>query len=406
MAELEVVVFVAEGRQEIINGNAYHPTISNFAHEVNGAVEDFWVPAIACAEEVIPMVKLRNNGNENINILRFEYSTNEGAVSSKLITGLDIEPGYAEVIELPAIEYMPAVNNMAESTPTKVNGNPDENAADDNGIASFDKLVSHYVRTVNLDLWTDQWGSETSWKFMDGTSGNILHESESYPDRPSAGTTEHNYSFNVFYNKCYYFIIEDYYGDGICSGGGNGRFELTAGGRTILEGCDFDAQSFVSFTTDATGFNLNTTSAAETHPTTDGDPTVHNVLTPNTLPMTLRWYLDDLNVPAGWDEEVAVCDDVECHVSSLTTYEYTVTETGGTVLDVHFINNNLEGVGTARLLVYDVNDSAATAIYVDYELTVDDATAVIDNQVELVEVYGEFIVYIYGRGSIPTQQHQ
>ncbi|MCP4120197.1 MAG: Omp28-related outer membrane protein [Bacteroidetes bacterium] len=511
LGELEVVAFVAESQQEIISGNYYHPTISNFPDDTEAGVDELHVPLIDCDNQVEPFLTVRNNGNDEITTLKIEYSSNGGPTATYDWSG-NILPGHTAIVEVPGIDFEIEASNSVDLEITKVNGIDDASSADNRASGSFNELIEYEGQTVHLLLRTDQWATETSWKFTD-SDGNVLYDSPNYPDLNSSGVTTRNYDFNVPAAGCYFFEMADSYGDGICSGYGNGSFTLSVEGTTILTGCDFDVWSRTYFTLDPppgfalvadslyaeydtieaspmvynmitprstpmtlkwiltdvsvpngwtdevivcdntmchastvtenqytlteneatdlniqflnnhregmgsatllvydladsagtaeyveyyinvinidvpSGFVVAADSVFEEYNTTEADPTVHNILTPNAVPMTLRWHLVELTVPAGWTSELAICDDVECHVSSLTSYEYTVTETGATVLDAHFINNNLPGDGYAKLLVYDVNDSAATAKYVEYYLTINDATGLFEQSTGKLDVY-------------------
>jgi len=512
LGELEVVAFVAESHQEVISGNKYHPTLSNFSDDTEAEVTSLHVPLVDCDNQVEPILTVRNNGNDEITTLKIEYSSNSGPTATYDWSG-NILPGHSAIVEVPGIDFEIEASNSVDLEITKVNGVDDASSSDNQASGNFDELIEYEGQTLDLLLRTDQWATETSWKFTD-SDGNVLYDSPNYPDLGSSGTTTRNYEFNIPRAGCYFFEMYDSYGDGICSGYGNGTFVLSVDGTTILSGCDFDVWSRKYFIVDpppgfslmadslyevydtiesspivhntitpisapmtlkwivtdvdvpngwtsevivcdntgchtssidefeytlndldatdlnvqflnnhlegigratllvydladsaATaeyvnyyvlieneetgepGFEIGEDSAYEEHNTTEGDPTVHNTLTPNSLPMTLRWHLVELDVPTGWTDEVAICDDVECHLSTLTAYEYTITDIGPTPLDVHFINNSLPGDGYAKLLVYQVGDSAATAKYVEFNVRILDATGLFEQSTSMLDIY-------------------
>ena len=79
---------------------------------------------------------------------------------------------------------------------------------------------SQYGNQINLKLVTDNYGLETSWKLLDSNFDKI--------------DAEDSLLSNTLYQKeycledgCYYFVINDSYGDGFCCNYGNGFFTIT-----------------------------------------------------------------------------------------------------------------------------------------------------------------------------------
>ncbi len=398
--ELEVVAFVTESHQEIINGAAYHPTISNFIKNLDAKIDRLRVPDIACDKLAAPVINLRNNGNNIMSSSQIEYAVNDGASAFFDWTG-NLLPGHSEEVQLTGVSYINSGNNMATASIKTVNEEDDEEASNDSNEGSFEKLANHDATFVTLNLWTDRWASETSWNLKD-SDGAILYNSQSYSDLPNDAVTERSFTFFIQRNECYYFEILDSYGDGLCSGYGNGKFELKAGGDLILEGCDFGVKSSIYFTTKPVAFEVSDLYVEELHDTNEPDPTVHNILTASSIPLTLKWYLTDLSVPAGWTEQVAVCDAIECHAEWITSYEYVVDELTGTAFDVHFINNNLTGEGDATVVVFEVGDSANSVVEVDFHVEIEQATGLLNSNVKQIAVYPNPAASLLTVSYVPT----
>ncbi len=79
--------------------------------------------------------------------------------------------------------------------------------------------------TINLRLTLDYFGSETTWQLED-ERGNILFAGGPYQDGQEGKVIRESFCVS---NGCYYFVVFDEYGDGICCDYGNGSYELTDG---------------------------------------------------------------------------------------------------------------------------------------------------------------------------------
>ena len=89
---------------------------------------------------------------------------------------------------------------------------------------------------MNLALQLDCYGSETTWEIKDATN-TVLYSGGPYTDEGSSPSliTE---SFCLDASKCYDFVIEDSYGDGMAGGGFGcsvtGTYEITDASGTQL----------------------------------------------------------------------------------------------------------------------------------------------------------------------------
>jgi hypothetical protein len=107
--------------------------------------------------------------------------------------------------------------------------------------------------TVVLELKTDNYGDETSWKLFNGSNSILYQSTGTY-----APNTVYTSTFNVPNIDCYKFEIYDAYGDGICCAYGNGYYKLTSNTTIIGQGGQFMASDVRNFEVDATtGLNDN-----------------------------------------------------------------------------------------------------------------------------------------------------
>lgn len=112
--------------------------------------------------------------------------------------------------------------------------------------------------------------------------------------------------------------------------------------------------------------------------TNEEDVVVHNFHVTSTPTTTVKWRLLSVNVPAGWENDAFICDAISCYDSTTNSNEYDLVDNKQKSLDVHFLNNQLVGEGTVKLLIWDVNDSLNTVTTVTYVAKVDVPAAIND----------------------------
>ncbi len=200
---LNIVVFVAQNRQEIINAGACRPVLSNFAFKNDIALNDLTLPEKTCTEELTPVVQIQNLGSVAADTVTFTYSINDEEKQTYQWTGY-LEPYQIKKINLDAITYNLLADNIFE-----ISINEDENVSNNSVSGSFDE-ADEVLNTVYLDLKTDNYGSEVKWQLTD-EGGKVLYSGGPYAD----GTQNQiNKTFEIS-NGCYKFTITDSYGDGV-----------------------------------------------------------------------------------------------------------------------------------------------------------------------------------------------
>ena len=180
-------------------------------------------------------------------------------IGSTPLTGATIRATVAgnTVAELPWTgdlgTYEVATVQIGEFTPTSGTTNvaisvvsTDDNAA--NNSSSTTVTAANQVMpgiTVDLELRTDQYGSETSWE-LKTTDGTVLYENAN----TLSPNTTYNHTFNLADDECYVFNVYDSYGDGMCCNYGQGYFRLKVDGQNIITGGQFTNVSSKPFRTD------------------------------------------------------------------------------------------------------------------------------------------------------------
>jgi hypothetical protein len=189
---------------------------------------------VICNANNQPIVTLTNYGNTTLTSADINYSIN-GTQATYNWTG-SIATFGSEEVTLPAIAYTPSAagfNQFAAQT-ANPNGGADDYPANNNGSGFFEYVdyadVTEYKSNLTLTINTDQYGSETTWEFVDA-GGNVLAAGPSTAYGNSQTYTE---SVTLPDGECYMFFIYDSYGDGICCGYGSGSYTLEDSDGTIL----------------------------------------------------------------------------------------------------------------------------------------------------------------------------
>eukprot|EP00521_Asterionellopsis_glacialis_P006490 CAMPEP_0195281036 /NCGR_PEP_ID=MMETSP0707-20130614/511_1 /TAXON_ID=33640 /ORGANISM="Asterionellopsis glacialis, Strain CCMP134" /LENGTH=529 /DNA_ID=CAMNT_0040339875 /DNA_START=57 /DNA_END=1646 /DNA_ORIENTATION=+ len=122
---------------------------------------------------------------------------------------------------------------MSSDKPNSCDGGSDD---DDFQPPNGDKAV------VNVNLLTDDFPEETSWKLYDST-GSILEQVAEFTYE--SARTWYSSSIEVSKGEEYTFEISDFYGDGMCCDFGNGEYEVRVDGELVGDGNEFgESESF------------------------------------------------------------------------------------------------------------------------------------------------------------------
>ena len=94
---------------------------------------------------------------------------------------------------------------------------------------------------IIISITTDNYPGETSWQLVDQNGSGFMNASaltQSY--------TTYTWSVCVPTSNCYSFTIFDSWGDGICCSFGNGSYNVTYGGITVVSGGSFGSSETTS----------------------------------------------------------------------------------------------------------------------------------------------------------------
>lgn len=101
------------------------------------------------------------------------------------------------------------------------------------------------LATVSLEVRTDNYGSETTWKLYNSANQVVQQD----PAGNYANNTTYTYWWNLNPSECYRLEVLDAYGDGMCCSYGNGYFKLRSNGVIVAQGGQFgdvDKEKFVA----------------------------------------------------------------------------------------------------------------------------------------------------------------
>ncbi len=240
---LRVIAFMAETTQEIISGNECDVTVipptSVDDAELTGISN---IPEIACDWGVItPVISVLNRAGNPITSMEVEYSVNGGATHTSSWTG-NIPFFQQGEVELDEISFFLEEENNLEINVVSVNGNDDTQPNDNSKSAII--YNAENVGVLALQIKTDNYGSETTWKIKN-ENGEVLHSGGPYTDVSQIVVDMEE--FIMPENGCYTFEIYDAYGDGMDSGYGVGWYKLYNDGVLFAEGGDFGSEEITPF---------------------------------------------------------------------------------------------------------------------------------------------------------------
>lgn len=134
------------------------------------------------------------------------------------------------------------------------NGVADEHPEGDEQEMSLDIAPSAETATIEFEIRTDQYASETTWKLYNSNNQVVQQD----PAGNYANNTTYNYTWNLNPTECYRMEVLDSYGDGICCTYGAGYWKLRSNGNIISEGAEFGTVDRAPFETGlATGLVEN-----------------------------------------------------------------------------------------------------------------------------------------------------
>tara|TARA_B110000037_G_C17113580_1_gene502833 strand:+ start:781 stop:2586 length:1806 start_codon:yes stop_codon:yes gene_type:complete len=264
LTKLNVVVFVAETHQNIINGNEATPSLTGLTENLEAQVMSAVTPETSCSASFDPEVNIRNWGNTTITSMKIEFSANDLAAQTFDWTG-NLLGGLTANIVLPTLSYNSQSSNDILIKVIEVNGGADDILTNNEVTAIVLEVPEYQTQTMTLEFTTDQYASETSWKLYNA-AGTVVQENGAL-----VNATLYTETLTLTENDCYTFEFIDSYGDGL-TGSGPGTISLDFGGTNVLAGSG-------SFSKISTGFaTVDANGNGNGNPTDNVDTTASGIL--------------------------------------------------------------------------------------------------------------------------------
>jgi len=238
LPDLEIIVFIAEGQQEIITGAKSSMVYLNGEPYMSKSLESKTYKCDKVRMEHI----IRNMWTEQtITSLEFEYTYGETTYPFEW-TGTIAAEGKATILS-PDIPIVSGTPLPVTARLVSVN----DEAVSGGGTSSiiFNKTVYEVSSDpVVFKFVTDRYASESSFKLFND-EGTSLQSEGPWSDLNANTTNERIFNLKVTNDGCYKLEVYDAFGDGINSGYGAGYLEIldAAGNRIAYNNGKFGSQA-------------------------------------------------------------------------------------------------------------------------------------------------------------------
>jgi hypothetical protein len=193
-----------------------------------------------CANEIAPIVKIKNHSYEILESCFISYNIN-GELHEYNWVG-ELEQDSSLSLTLPEVSFLLQAENILLVNVSLPNGKEDENQENNSLDMIFYEAQIIEEQELILELLSDDFGNETSWEIID-SQGNLLESGDDYDNNTL-------YTIPIVFeaDDCYKFIIYDDGGNGICCENGEGYYKITnEDGLVFFEGGGYaeeDASTF------------------------------------------------------------------------------------------------------------------------------------------------------------------
>ncbi len=235
LEDLQVVVFVAEGHQEIITGNESEITYLNATPRLSEVKE---IETYSCDESAV-YAKVRNITQDTVYSVEIEYS--DGTNTNSFIwSARPIAPDNLDTIILP--NFTMTSGTDINLTVDMINVNGVDPLVDAKNII-LSKDVAQGGGYMTLLIATDRYASETTFKIFK-EDGSVLLSGGPWNNLAASGTTLRYFAIQPPTAGCYKLEVYDAYGDGINSGYGAGYIKVfdNNSNQIVYSNGQFDSQ--------------------------------------------------------------------------------------------------------------------------------------------------------------------
>lgn len=222
-------------RKSLLNSNVSLPPQ---AEGLDAHINKLTVFTGDCDENIETTLEIQNRGEENLTNINIKYDIADSNLSKTYEWRGNLSSWETTRIELPTFVGIKNGNHTLSVNLIKINKNEnDDNLENNSAEFKFDYAAQPFnTKKVILKLKTDNYGKETSWKFINKATKEILYESKQVYEN----NKEYEFSFDVNDQTCYEFHFMDTGKDGICCSYGEGFYKLfTETGEEIISGGKF-----------------------------------------------------------------------------------------------------------------------------------------------------------------------
>ncbi len=223
-----------------------------------------------CQESLIPKIKIRNNGNNDLTNLSIKYQVNNEDIHTYQWTGnmnfLD-----KAVLELPEISYSIQQDNVLKIYIDQVNQTNDEYTKNDTLVHQFESALE-VGNQLQLKIRTDNAPEEVTWEIFN-SQGDVVASGGPYTEAGTMHTEDITLPAGDA-AECYEFFIYDSGNNGLCCGNGTGLFRLApaSGNPIIAQGTIFESIVGAQFLASTVGINdLDASSEPMVYPNPAGN---------------------------------------------------------------------------------------------------------------------------------------
>lgn len=189
-----------------------------------------------------PKVELFNMGSAVLGSARIEMFQGGTLLQTVNWTGT-LDRWQSTFVEFDNINLVSGATYTA--TVSLPNGATDEHLPGNSEDYTYTVAPTAATATINLELRTDNYASETTWKLFDSNNNQVSQNGT------LANATTVNTWWNLNPNECYRFEVYDSYGDGFCCSYGQGFYRIKSNGVIVSQGGQFGGVDKVSFMTGA-----------------------------------------------------------------------------------------------------------------------------------------------------------
>ncbi len=237
LGNLEIVAFIAQGKQEIITGAESKVNLTGFLNTKDISVESVSSYSEICDDKIQPTVKIKNLGSDTVTSASFTYAINAGTPAVYNWTG-SLLPYSSKDVVFPVItSFTVLASNTITVSVVNVNGIVDQNATNNSATKANILMTTNTTNGATGHVFTflqDRYGSESTWKFFEDATGTVVAQGGPYADLAANGTLVHTHDITFSATGCYTLMVYDAYGDGINAGTGAGNYNLKNAANEVV----------------------------------------------------------------------------------------------------------------------------------------------------------------------------